>query len=250
MTTPKPTDTDTKKTNKNRFQSELVLDFIEEAPHLEEAQADEAQTGPIRTCVASRQRKEKSDLLRFVLSPEGVVVPDVKVQLPGRGVWVTSTRIAVEQAVKKRSFHKGFKREVVVPSGLSDNIEQLLRTAALQYLSIANKAGLVVTGFTKVEEAAKRGDLIAVLHAEEAADDGRLKLDRKFMASRASGEVINPKMCFTADEISLAAGSINVIHAGLKEGGASRAFLNAVKRWTTYRTGEVDETRTLCQGRE
>src|SRR5262249_38828051 len=101
-----------------------------------------------------------------------------------------------------------------------------------------------------VEEAAARNELIILLHADTAAMDGLTKLNRKFMASLRGQAAIPPKNCFTAKEISLAAGNINVIHAGLKEGGASRAFLHALERWTKYRAGNVDETGALCQGRE
>lgn len=235
---------------KNRLDDEEVLEIEGDQPHLTEAGEEAQPSRPLRTCIAERRKAEKSLLLRFVLSPQGEVVPDIAAKLPGRGVWVGANKATVEAAVKKRAFARAFKRDVKVSPDLDDNVGRLLKGAALGCLSIANKAGLVVTGFGKVEEAAKRGELIGVLHAEGAAIDGMRKIDRKFSAT-AGGKAVPPaKNCFTSEEISLATGNIGVIHAGLKEGGASRAFLNALERWSKYCAGPIEDGQAPCQGKE
>src|SRR5262245_2569812 len=101
------------------------------------------RTGPERLCIATRSVQPVADLIRFVVGPEGHVVPDVKRKLPGRGVWVTATRTAVETAVARRAFGRSFKREVTVAPDLAEETEQLLVRAALDALAIAHKAGLV-----------------------------------------------------------------------------------------------------------
>ena len=94
-----------------------------------------------------------ADLIRFVVGPDGEAVPDLKRKLPGRGVWVTATQDALGEAIKRKVFARGFKRDVRLPADLVGRTEQLLERAALDALAIAGKAGLVAAGFAKVEAA-------------------------------------------------------------------------------------------------
>src|SRR5579871_5287276 len=103
-----------------------------------------------RLCIATRQVRPVGALIRFVIGPDGAVVPDLKRRLPGRGVWVTARRQAVAEAVRRRLFGRGLKAEVRVSPELPDAVERLLEQSALNALSIARKAGLVVHGFAKV----------------------------------------------------------------------------------------------------
>jgi predicted RNA-binding protein YlxR (DUF448 family) len=231
---------------KKRSESEPILDLMDETPHLEEG---DQGGNPIRTCIVDRERKEKPSLLRFVLSPQEEVVPDVKGNLPGRGVWVTAKNQIVADAVKRRAFERAFRKQVTVSDSLSLEVERLFKRSALERLSICNKAGLLVVGFAKVEEALKRHEIVALLHADTAASDGKAKLDRKLEALFVGRDYIAPKNCFTSAEISLAAGSIGVIHAGLREGGATRAFLQALDRLSAYCAGEA-KIASLRQDRE
>jgi predicted RNA-binding protein YlxR (DUF448 family) len=234
---------------KKRFEPEPILEFQEPPSNLEGGSQRGDDGIPVRTCVLERARKEKPSLLRFVLSPLEEVVPDIYGKLPGRGVWVTARKSSVEEAVQRRAFQRAFRKPVSVHQDLAVQVENLLKRSALERLSIANKAGLVLVGYVKVGEALKRNEIIALVHADIAAPDGKTKLDRKFAASRAGKDHIPPKNCFTSPEISLAAGSANVIHAGFKEGGASREFLKALERFSGYCTGE-GQSSSLCQGKE
>src|SRR5579864_2722478 len=94
-----------------------------------------------RLCVATRQVRPVDELIRFVVGPDGAVVPDLKRRLPGRGVWVTARRHLVAEAVGRRQFARAFKAEVRVSPELPDEVEQLLVQSALNALSIAYKAG-------------------------------------------------------------------------------------------------------------
>ncbi len=129
-----------------------------------------------RTCLVTREAGSPDRLIRFARAPDGTVVPDVAGKLPGRGVWVTGRRDLVEQAVRKRLFGRGFKAEASASPDLPDLVDRLLAERALGSLSMARKAGLVVTGFGKVTSALERGGVVAVVHALEAADDGRRKV--------------------------------------------------------------------------
>ena len=189
-----------------------------------------------RRCAVLRATRSKDDLIRFVLGPDGTIVPDLKEKLPGRGVWLTAAHETVAEAVKRKAFGRALKADAKTPDTLADQVGQLLTEAALGALSMANKAGDVVFGHTKVEEALSKGRVIALIHASDAADDGCRKLDGKAL-SATGGQGIPAIRAFTADELGLASGRANVIHAALIQGGAARKFLAAASRVSRYRKG-------------
>src|SRR5271166_2319440 len=130
-----------------------------------------------RLCAATRTVHPVSELIRFVVGPNGEAVPDVKSKLPGRGIWVTATRDAMGEAIKRKVFARGFKREVRLGSDLVARTERLLERAVLDALAVAGKAGLVAAGFANSEAALTHGDAVALLHAAEASSEGVRKLD-------------------------------------------------------------------------
>ncbi len=173
--------------------------------------------------------------MRFVLDPEGRVVADLKRKLPGRGVWITATRGAVAEAVRKRVFARGFRQSVSVDPDLSEAVEVLLRRAALQDLAMANKAGCVVAGFAKVGKALNGRNRVVLLHASDASADGQRKLDRIAAGrSEQAARETAPVTCFTSAEVSAALGRTNVMHAAIADGGAGQKFLWSVERLRTY----------------
>src|SRR2546423_10135785 len=118
-----------------------------------------------RLCVATRLVRPVGELIRFVASPDGVLTPDLKRKLPGRGAWVTASRAAFLEAVRKKAFARALKRPVDVPADLADTIAALLERRALDMLALANKAGLVVAGYAKVMERIEAGRAVAVIQA-------------------------------------------------------------------------------------
>lgn len=186
-----------------------------------------------RTCAASRVERPVGDLIRFVVGPDGAVVPDLKACLPGRGVWVTADRRHVDMALKRGAFPRSFKRRVTVPPELPALVDGLMAERARASLSIANKAGEVVSGTAKVEEALARG-AAALIHAEDAAADGSAKLDRRH---RGPVYRVVPGM-----ELDLALGRGNVVHAALVGGPASAACMGRLDALVRYRTGIDDGT--------
>ncbi len=175
---------------------------------------------PVRRCALTRARRPKDELIRFVLGPDGTVVPDLKERLPGRGVWLTAAHDTVADAAKRNLFARALKAEAKVPEGFAAQVDRLLADAALSALALANKAGEVVFGHAKVEEAIAKGRVLALVHAREAAEDGCRKLDGKARGMR-DGSPLPAIRAFGADELSLASGRTNVIHAALIQGGAA-----------------------------
>lgn len=200
--------------------------------------AEPAGDNPLRQCAVTRQQLPQDDLIRFVAAPDGSIVPDLARKLPGRGVWVTATRQAVEQAVRTKAFSRSLKRQVTAAPDLAENVERLLTKRLLQAISLANKAGQIVTGFTKVDALVGAGQALALVQARDAAEDGRQKLDRKLraVASAAGREPVVLEI-LGIEELSLAIGRENVVHAALVEGGASRRVIEEAGRLQRYRSG-------------
>jgi uncharacterized protein len=191
---------------------------------------------PERTCIVTRAVAAPAELIRFVVSPEGSVVPDLQGKLPGRGAWVTATADTVRQAVKRRAFGRAFKAEVKASPSLAEEIEAALRQDLRQALSLANKAGAVTSGFAKVEAAIAEGSVAALIHAAEAAEDGRRKLAgalRKRLGDATSEVPVITEL--TGEELDLALGRSNVIHAALVAGPGGDGFLARWRRLQHYR---------------
>ncbi len=206
----------------------------------EHENGDEAPgDAPERTCAVTREVLAPEDLIRFVVGPANTIFPDVARRLPGRGVWVGLSRARVSEAARRNVFSRSLKRRVEVPEGLADQVTALLRRRALEALSLANKAGLLVAGFTKVDVAVGRGEIVALVHAADGAPDGVHRLDRKLIAvsagtAGASARVVTIVTDLTSAELSLALGRQNVVHAGLRAGGATKHFLTEAGRLKRY----------------
>jgi predicted RNA-binding protein YlxR (DUF448 family) len=195
-----------------------------------------------RLCVLTRTVRPVADLIRFVVGPDGEAVPDLKRKLPGRGVWVTATQDALSDAIKRKVFARGFKRDVKLPADLVGVTERLLQRSVLDALAIAGKAALVVHGFAKVEAALLHDKVVAVLHAAEAAPDGVKKLDA-VLRRAAPGGAIPVIRILTSTQLDLALGRPNVIHAALLAGPSTDTFLARVQRWERFRTGDPGQNR-------
>lgn len=203
---------------------------------------DRYRERPVRQCALTRSCEREDELLRFVLDPESQVVVDIKRKLPGRGVWITATKDALIRACGQKIFSKAFRQPVNVDHDLPDRVERLLRRAALQDLALANKAGSVVAGFTKVEKAVKARTPVVLFHACDAARDGCDKLDRlaQGVPDRAKRQDA-PLSCLTSEEVSVVLGRANVMHMAIEKDGAGRRFLWSVERFMRY-VGTPPET--------
>ena len=182
-----------------------------------------------RLCVATRNVLPISRLIRFVGGPDGLVVPDLKRKLPGRGVWVTARRDVVAQAIRRGAFGRALKGNFKAQADLPDMLDRLLAGAALDALSMARKAGLVISGFAKVE-AALAASPVALIRARDAGEENGRKLVAALRRADSAAEGSHVKIikAFTSAQLDLALGRLNVVHAALMAGRSSETFLG---RW-------------------
>jgi predicted RNA-binding protein YlxR (DUF448 family) len=198
-----------------------------------------------RTCIVTGIKDAPEAMLRFALAADGSVVPDIRRNLPGRGVWTCLSVAAVRRAAAKGAFARAFRTKVDPPVGLAETLDALLERDAIQSLSMANKAGLVLTGAFKVDSGIRAGGVAALVQASDGAPDGAAKRDRALRAKLGSaGETIARINLFSSSQLDLALGKANVIHAALKSGAASSAFLAKAERLRRYRAGEADAALT------
>ena len=199
-----------------------------------------------RMCAVSREQRPIDELIRFVVAPSGEVIADIKRKLPGRGLWISATRAAVAEAVRRHQFKRGFKRDVRVAPTLATDTENLLIRSAIEALAIAAKAGQVVSGFAKVEAAlAGRHPLQALIHAADGAEDGIRKLDaiaRQTAGISGESRGFAVVTALASAELDLALGRSNVVHAALLAGPASKTFLSRSQTLVRYRSADDDGT--------
>jgi uncharacterized protein len=213
-------------------------------PDLHEYEADRGPQKAARTarlCVVTREIRPIEEMIRFVLGPDGTVVPDLKRKLPGRGVWVTARRTILADAVARGAFRRGFKSDVTVSKDLPLTVERLLEQSVLDALAIARKAGEVIAGFTKVEMAVATQRIIALLRAREASEDGQRKIAAAVRQRFSEdAEKIVTISTFTSAQLDLALSRANVVHAALLAGRAGDTVL---VRWSL-----LDRFRTTDPG--
>lgn len=194
-----------------------------------------------RLCALTRAPRPREDLIRFVVAPDGTLTPDLSARLPGRGVWITADQLHISKAIKANAFSRSLKRSVEIPADLPQRLENLITTQALQALAMANKAGQAVCGFDKTNAVIDRGNAIALLHAGDASLGGQRKLNGKYRA--ISEELDRPSKIlvgFKVDQLSLAMGRSNVVHAALTSGGAARKAIGLAQQLERYLIG-IDE---------
>jgi predicted RNA-binding protein YlxR (DUF448 family) len=208
------------------------------------------RSATMRMCAVTRAVRPIDELIRFVVSPQGEVMADLKRKLPGRGLWVSASHQAVAEAVRRHQFSKGFKREVRVAATLAAGTEGLLVRSAIDALAMAAKAGQVVSGFGKVEDALRparqaQSSVQALIHASDGAADGIRKLDaliRQNAGINDESREIPVVTALTSEQLDLALGRSNVIHAALLAGPASKTFLTRSQILVRYRMADDDRT--------
>jgi uncharacterized protein len=181
-----------------------------------------------RRCIATGASLPVEKLVRFVVSPDGDIVPDLDGKLPGRGIWLSADRAAFAKAVAKGDFAKAAKAKVNVAPDLADHVAQLLVARLQADLGMARRAGFADTGFDSVMRALdKKTPPAVVFHAAGSGDDGR----RKVRSALKSRELDTPSLdILTRDELSLALGRENVVHAAIRPGAlADRLILNSMR---------------------
>jgi predicted RNA-binding protein YlxR (DUF448 family)/ribosomal protein L30E len=187
---------------------------------------------PERRCLASGQVLPKAQLLRFVVGPEGTVVPDLAERLPGRGLWLQARQDMMAKACAKNLFAKAAKRQVRVPDDLAQQVEALALRRCLDLLGLARRAGAVVAGFEKVKAALRAGEVGLLIQAADAAEDGRHKI-------RALARAVAPKtpvvqFCGAA-ELGAAVGREAAVHVGIAPGRFAEGLAREIQRLADLR---------------
>ena len=199
------------------------------------------KSGTERMCVVTRSVRPIDDLIRFVLAPSGEAIPDLKRKLPGRGLWVSASHTAVAEAVKRNLFAKGFRKNVKPSAMLADDTDRLMVRGLIEALAMSAKSGQVVSGFSKVEDALRQRQAGVLIHASNGAADGIRKLDgvaRQSLGDAADAPPLPIVTILTSDELDLALGRSNVIHAALLAGPASKTFLSRSQTLVRYRMAD------------
>ena len=188
----------------------------------------EPRNDPDRRCLSTGEVRPKEAMVRFVVSPERTVVPDVAERLPGHGYWVTATRDALSGALRRKLFVRAARREVDANLGLVDVVEDQLLRRTVDLLAMGRRAGLVVSGFEKVRAGIREQSVAAVITAADAAEDAIRKI-----AGPATGLAIVRYLA--SSEIGLAFGRENVVHAALRPGALTDRFLREAHRLEGFR---------------
>ncbi len=192
---------------------------------------------PERRCLASGRVLPKAQLLRFVLDPEGVVVPDLAERLPGRGLWLQPRRDMMEKACARNLFAKAAKRQVRVSADLPRQVELLVFRRCLDLLGLARRAGAVSVGFEKVKSALRAGEVGLLLQAADAAEDGRRKIQA---LARATGPAVPQTQFCGAAELGAAVGREAAVHVAVAPGRFAESLKREVQRLAGLR-GAADQ---------
>ena len=190
-------------------------------------------TGPERRCIATGEVRPKAQLIRFVVGPDRQIVPDVLGRLPGRGIWVSADRAAIELAIRKKAFGRSARTTVKLPDDLADQVEGLLLGRVTSLLALARKAGEGIAGFEKVKGALVSGWAAVLVQASDGSGRGKSKL-----SPPQDGHFIG---CLSATELGLAFGRDHVIHAALSAGGLTSRIVEEAARLSGLRDSKTAE---------
>lgn len=186
-----------------------------------------------RRCAVTGEVLGEAGLLRVALSPDGQVVADVSARLPGRGAWVKAERAIIDQAVRRKAFHRAFGEPVEVPADLAARFEAQLEARALSALGLARRAGRLAMGYDAVRLGLQKGpDPALRIEASDGAADGRGKLDALARAARPGLATVS---CFSAQALGAALGRSGVVHLLLAEGPEAQSFKGLVSKLAGFR---------------
>ena len=181
-----------------------------------------------RRCIVTRDSAPKSGLMRFVIGPDGQIVPDVLEKLPGRGIWVTAERAKIDEAVQKGLFARAAKRPAEAPADLSDQVERQLARRVIDMLSMGRKAGRAIAGLEKVKTWLMDDKAVLLLQASDGSERGKSAL-----RPPAGPETLVE--CLTSSELGMAFGRDTVIHAAMTRDGITDRVLYDAARLTGLR---------------
>ena len=199
------------------------------------AEAEQAHTKGRRRCVSTRDADDREAMVRFVIDPDGELLPDILARAPGRGFWIGANRNRLDLARRKSLFARQARRKVRVAENIADQVEDQLLRRCLDLIGLAKRAGEVVAGYDKVATALRSQNEGILLTANDAADDGREKL---FGLARNCTRL----SAFSRAELGTSLGRTDLVHAFVQESRLAHQLIVDAKRLSGFRQVE------LCTG--
>ena len=197
-------------------------------------QPKDRSEGPERKCIATGEVRPVEGMIRFVTGPDNQIVPDLLGKLPGRGIWVSADRAALQKAAAKNLFARAAKQPVQVPEGLADFVEAQLSLRVTNLISLARKGGEAVCGYEKVKDWLQKEEASVLIQASDGSERGKSKLSTPY-----GGDFIG---WLTADELGRAFGRQTVIHAALGDGGLPLRVVEEAARLKGLRVSGGEES--------
>ncbi len=193
---------------------------------------------PERRCIISGDRAPKAGLIRLALGPDGNVAPDIRARAPGRGAWIGVNRTDLDSALSKgklkSALFRAFKTSAIhVPADLGARIEAALERATLDRLGLEARSGALVTGSDRISDAARKGQVLLLMHASDAGEDGRKKLDQAWRVGSALEGSALAGLVLQANRtiLSKALGRENVVHLAVTDRAAAARISATLDRW-------------------
>ncbi len=201
-----------------------VLD-LPDADDVELEMVDELEKGPLRRCLVTRERHPKEALIRFVVSPDRVIVPDLAATLPGRGMWLSAFGDVIETACTRGMFAKAARGSVKVPPDLISVLQKGLLLRIGESLGLARRAGQAVCGFQKAREWLDAGRVGLVMEAS----DGSMAERERFLGRHAE----NVRVITPLDGAALGAlfGRDHAVHVAIARGKLAERLSQEAERW-------------------
>ena len=191
---------------------------------------------PQRSCLGCGATRDKGNLLRFVLGPDGVLTPDLKGKLPGRGAYTCPSRECLGLAVKKKRFAGSFKAPITgmdvdaVTAQIRVQVTERIRS----YLSLAAKAGRAFSGSDAVAGGLRGGKAGLLFVATDLSDESRKKFAA--MAAHAGVELV---ALFDKDCLGTLIGKEHRGVVAVESGGFISPILRELEIYRNFFDGEV-----------
>jgi predicted RNA-binding protein YlxR (DUF448 family) len=195
-----------------------------------------------RRCIATGEIHDRSSLLRFVVGPNGELVPDMASRLPGRGLWLTPRRDILESAIARRLFARSARRLIITPAGFADRIEALLVQRCSDAIGLGRRGGLAIAGFEKAREAVRSGKATLLLLALDGAEGGRRKI-------RVLGRSLPVAIVLTAAEMGAIFGRDHVVNIAIGDDRLTDRLITIAQKIVGFRPGAVIDRMEPALGR-
>ncbi|MCH4025198.1 RNA-binding protein [Acetobacter fabarum] len=196
------------------------------------------EKGSLRRCAVTREEGIPAQMVRFVISPSSIVVPDLDARLPGRGIWLSARRDVIEQASKRGVFARSARMQVKVPEDLLSQVEVGLHRRMIEVVGLARRAGQAISGFVKVREWVMQRRAAVIVHA---SDGSREELDRLI----SGGRDIPVVDALSSEELAKVFGRERVVNVALAAGGLATRLCCENRRFAGVAVGDPRVCRTF-----